>query len=252
MIKGVLIDLSGTVYQGREPLPRALEAIQLLHASQIPVRYLTNTSRTPRRSIHHNLQAMGLEVPLEEIFTAPQAIVDYLKSHRFTPWLLVHPDIEEEFAELLGGTPDAVVLGDAAQGFSYDNLNQAFRLLLDGAHLLAVGDNRYFREPGGMSLDAGPFVKALEYAAGCEATVLGKPAPMFFHAAVMQLGCRPHEAVMIGDDVFSDVNGAVRAGLKGVLVKTGKYREGDERHLKAPGTSLCTDLFEAVLGMTGR
>jgi len=249
MIKGVLVDLSGTVYQGKEPLPRALEAIALLDEHRIPVRYLTNTSRSSRQTIHQKLLAMGVDVPIAEIFTAPQAIVDYLEGHKLAPWLLVHPDIEEEFSGLAGGKPNAVVIGDAAQGFTYDNLNQAFRLLLDGAHLLAVGDNRYFKETEGMSLDAGPFVKALEYAAGCKAIVLGKPAPMFFHTAAAQLGCKPHETLMVGDDVFSDVNGALRAGMKGALVKTGKYRSGDELHIVGPGACVCADLYEAVLGV---
>ncbi len=251
MIKGVLVDLSGTVYLGNEPLPRALEALELLHAHQIPVRYVTNTSRRSRRSIHESLLGMGMKIPAEEIFTAPRAVAGYLKSHGLSPWLLVHPGIEEEFAGLVAGSPDAVVVGDAAQGFSYDNLNHAFRLLLDGAHLLAVGDNRYFKDTEGMSLDAGPFVRALEYAASCEAIVLGKPAPIFFHAASAQLGCDLHETLMIGDDVFSDVNGALRAGMKGALVKTGKYRPGDERHIVGPGACLCDDLYEAVCGVLG-
>jgi len=249
MIKGVLVDLSGTVYLGKQPLPRALEAIALLNEHRIPVRYLTNTSRSSRHAIHQNLLAMGMDVPIEQIFTAPQAIADYLEGHKLSPWLLVHSEIEEEFSGLVGGKPNAVVIGDAAQGFSYDNLNRAFRLLLDGAHLLAVGDNRYFKEPEGMSLDVGPFVKGLEYAAGCRAIVLGKPDPMFFHTAAAQLGCKPHETLMVGDDVFSDVNGALRAGMKGALVKTGKYSEGDERHIVGPGACVCSNLYEAVRGV---
>lgn len=249
MIKGVLLDLSGTIYVGDELLPRAFEAVQRLHEANIPLRYITNTSRSPRRKILHKLLKMGFVVSEDEIFTAPVAMQDYLREHHLSPWLLAHPDIEEEFEEFINGRPNAVVLCDAAEAFTYDKLNQAFRVLLNGACLLAVGDNRYFKEDDGMSLDAGPFVRALEYASESEAIILGKPSPAFFHAATTQLGCLPGEVLMVGDDVFSDVNGALRAGLKAALVQTGKYLPGDERKIAAPGACFCSDLFDAVEGV---
>lgn len=249
MTQGVLIDLGGTVYDGNQVIPRAVDALRLLHERRIPVRFLTNTSRSPRRAICSKLAGMGLDIPEQEIFTAPQAIVNYLRSHDLTPALLVHPAIEAEFAGIAGSAGEAVVVGDAAEAFSYARLNAAFRQLLDGALLLAIGDTRYFLEQDGMSLDAGPFVKALEYAAGCEAIILGKPAATFFHTAAAALGCTPQQTLMIGDDVQSDVNGALKAGMRAALVKTGKYRPGDETQIRAPGACVCADLYEAVLGV---
>lgn len=249
MIKGVLLDLSGTLYDGEQVIPRAIEAVKRLRAQKIPLRYITNSSRSSRQDILGKLQRIGLDVAASEIFTAPQAIRTYLLEHNLTPWLLVHPNIELEFADLDVGLPDAVVVCDAADGFSYAHLNQAFRLLLGGAHLLAVGDNRYFKEEEGLSLDAGTFVRALEYASGVEAIILGKPSAAFFHAAVSQLGCRPGEVLMVGDDVFSDVNGALKAGLKAALVQTGKYRAGDEFKIAAPGACVSKDVYDAVSGL---
>lgn len=249
MIKGVLLDLSGTVYEGDKLIPGALDAVERLHSSQLPVRYLTNSSRMSRKKILNRLKGMGFAVQAEEIFTAPAAIQDYLREHQWSPWLLVHPDIEEEFTEFHGQTPDAVVVCDAAHVFTYENLNRAFRLLLDGARLLAVGNNRYFKCAEGLTLDAGPFVRALEYAVDCEAIVLGKPSQAFFHAAVAQLGCKPSEVLMVGDDVDSDINGALNAGLKAALVRTGKCRPGDEAQIVAPGASVCADLLEAVIDL---
>src|SRR5262245_40335224 len=125
----------------------------------------------------------------------------------------------------------AVVVGDAADGFTYETLNRAFRLLMNGAPLLALAMNRYFRETDGLSLDAGPFVAALEYASGRKATLFGKPAPALFHAAMDRFGCKPADVIMIGDDVEADVNGAIATGLGGMLVRTGKYRDGDDARL---------------------
>lgn len=249
MIKGVLLDLSGTIYVGDEVQPRALVAVQRLHAEKIPMRYITNCSRNSRKEILHKLLDMGFAVSEEEIFTAPMAVQAFLREHKLSPWLLVHPAIEEEFKEFSGVSPDAVVLCDAAEAMSYTNLNQAFRILTKGACLLAVGDNRYFKEADGMSLDAGPFIRALEYAADCEAVVLGKPSPVFFHSAAAQLGCRPEEILMVGDDVFADVNGALKAGMKAALVQTGKYQPGDEQKIAAPGACVCSDLLDAVQGI---
>lgn len=246
MIRGVLLDLSGTVYEGDQLIDGTLEAVERLQASRLPVRYLTNSSRVPRSRIISRLRGMGFKVSEEEIFTAPAAIQDYLREHRLSPWLLVHPDLEEEFARFHGQAPDAVVVCDAAHAFTYEKLNQAFRFLLDGACLLAVGDNRYFKEAEGMSLDAGPFVRALEYAAACEAVILGKPSPAFFHAAVSPLGCRPSEVLMVGDDVDTDINGALKAGLSAALVRTGKYRPGDETRIAVPGIGVYDGLLDVV------
>ena len=246
MIKGVLLDLSGTIYTGDQLIPGAREAVEQLQAEKIPLRYLTNSSRSPRRAIHQKLRDFGLVIDEATVFTAPQAVRDYLIAEELTPHLLVHPAIEEEFADLTGPAPDAVVLGDAADAFSYANLNRAFRLLLDGAPLLAVGDNRYFREEEGMSLDVGPFVAALEYAAGCQALILGKPAREFFLDAAGQLGCPPGEVLMVGDDVSGDVNGALAAGLQAALVQTGKYQPGDEEQCDADAALLFSDLRQLV------
>ena len=250
-IKGVLLDLGGTVYLEGALLPGAAEALQLLRAHDIPYCYLTNSSRSPRTALLQKLRQLGVAVRDHELFTAPMAVRAYLLEHNLTPWLLVHPVLREEFAGCPAGTPNAVVLGDAADAMSYQNLNHAFRLLFAGARLLAVGDNRYFQEADGMSLDAGPFVRALEYAAGCEAIILGKPSPAFFHGAAAQLGCRPGEVLMVGDDVAADVNGALKAGMKAALVQTGKYRPGDEQRISRPGACVCADLRAAVAGIVG-
>jgi HAD superfamily hydrolase (TIGR01458 family) len=179
------------------------------------------------------------------VFTVPVAARNYLEKKHFSPYLLVHPDLEIEFSGLISGGRNAVLVGDAANAFTYENMNEAFRLLLNGAPLLAMGINRYFKEGGKFSLDAGPFVTALEYASGKKAIVLGKPSREFYLEAVASLDCDPGDVIMVGDDVESDVIGAVNAGLKGVLVRTGKYRENDEKKLEGKA-SCVADITEAV------
>jgi HAD superfamily hydrolase (TIGR01458 family) len=153
--------------------------------------------------------------------------------------------LAEDFGNLPADGQDAVIVGDAGEGFTYTALNAAFRLLMRGAPLLALAANRYFREADGLSLDAGPFVAALEHASSTHALLFGKPAPAFFHAAVAGLGCSPDAAVMVGDDVEADVNGAIAAGLAGILVHTGKYRPEDEKRAD-PRAAIVDDVSAAV------
>ncbi|NQD92703.1 TIGR01458 family HAD-type hydrolase [Pseudomonas sp. CrR25] len=245
MPEAVLLDISGVLYQDAQPLPGSVDAVRRLQAKGYPLRLVTNTSRLTAVEIHRQLTGMGYALQPEQIYSAPRAARHYLQSHGLRPYCLIHRNLEEEFADLLElPAPNAVVLGDAEERFDYLHLERAFHLLLEGAPLLAMGDNRYFHSRGALRLDAGPFVRALEYAAGVEALILGKPSAAFFAGALDELGVPASAALMIGDDVESDVRGAQRAGLQGCLVQTGKYRPGDEH--KAPGALFAQDLADAV------
>ncbi|HEX2759674.1 MAG TPA: TIGR01458 family HAD-type hydrolase [Rhizomicrobium sp.] len=247
MFKGALLDLGGVVFTGDAPLPGAVDAIARLRGSGMGLRFVTNITRQPRRSVIAQLAQLDIGADETEVFTPAIAARAWLAAQNLTPHLLVHPALAEDFAGLSSGTADAVVIGDAGQDFTYDALNQAFRLLAAGAPLFALARNRAFRDSdGGLSLDAGPFVVALEYAAGRQARVFGKPAPDFFLGAVDSIGCSPGEAVMVGDDAESDVAGAITAGLKAVLVRTGKYEPGAEHAYPPPPTHLADDLAAAT------
>lgn len=244
MIRGVLLDLSGVLYIGDKPVPGATGAVKRLAGAGVPVRYITNTTRSTRQMILHRLTRIGFDIAAEDIFTAPIASRQYVETNNLIPFLLIHPNLEPEFCDMRG-EPNAVLVGDAGDRFTYSNMNNAFRYLLDGATLLAMGINRYFNEGNRFSLDAGPFVHALEYASGTKALVLGKPSLEFYSTAVKSLGCGPEDAVMVGDDVEADVIGAVNAGLNGILVRTGKFIQGDEKKIKT--NALCVaDISAAV------
>ena len=179
-IKGLLLDLGGVLYVGDDPLPGALKAMAVIQAASIPIRLITNTTRSTAASIAAKLDRLGFNFPREWIFPPPMAVRQYLERKQLRPHLLIHPDLGTEFDGVDGDQPNALVMGDAGEYFNYRNLNTAFRVLQNGAEFIAMGDNRYFRESDGLSLDIGPFVKALEYASGLQATVIGKPARSFF------------------------------------------------------------------------
>lgn len=245
-VEGLLLDLDGVVHIRDKPVPGSLDAIARLRAAKIPFRFVTNTTRRPCRSIAEGLAAIGLDVAEEEIFTPASLIRARLTSRGLAPLLVIHPDLREEFAGLKQGA-DAVVIGDAGDYFTYDGLNRAFRALVHGAEFFALARNRNFLDHDGeLSLDVGGFVVGLEYASGREAIVIGKPAPDFFHAAVEALGVPAGRVLMVGDDAEADVGGAMAAGLRGALVKTGKYRAGQEKSLAPPPNLVADDLAEIV------
>lgn len=160
-----------------------------------------------------------------------------IRNERLNPYLLVHPncmpDLEPALPEQ-ADTPsyDSVLLGDAVDGFSYKNMNKAFQILMKqpSAQLYSLGKGKFYAEDGELTLDVGPFAAALEFASDRQAVVVGKPAGAFFGAALQDMGVDASEAVMVGDDIVSDVGGAQKSGIQGVLVRTGKYRPTDENH----------------------
>ena len=231
MVRAIFFDISGVLYQGDELIPGAVEAVAQVRATGLGMRFLTNTSRKTGAQIAKDLAAFGFDIPLEEIITAPSAARDWLTAQGLRPYCLVHPNILSEYYALDQSDPNAVLIGDAADDLNYSNLNRAFQLCHEGATLVGIGANRFFRQGDELLLDAGPFIKAIEYAAGVEAVIMGKPSAAFYAQALADVGCEAGEVLMIGDDVFGDVEGALNAGLKAALVRSGKYQPGDEEKL---------------------
>ncbi|SFK51728.1 TIGR01458 family HAD-type hydrolase [Methylocapsa palsarum] len=251
-IKALLLDIDGVICVGGRALPGSIDAVRRLGALRIPLKFVTNTTRRPRRRIVEDLALLGLAASQADVLTPSAMARDFLTSRKLAPFLVTHPDLREDFAGLEPGAAEAVVVGDAGEFFTYDLLNEAYRKLVHGADFLALAKNRNFLDRDHeLSLDAGPFAAALEFASGRTATVLGKPASAFFLRAVEDLGCAPSEAVMIGDDAEADVGGAMAAGLKGVLVRTGKYRTGQEDLLAARPTFVADNLEAAVEWLLG-
>ncbi|MXZ71514.1 MAG: TIGR01458 family HAD-type hydrolase [Acidobacteria bacterium] len=235
--RGVLLDLDGTVYESGAAIPGAREAIDAIRLAGLPVRFATNTTRRPRRELVDRLRGFGIDVEPEEIITAPIAAATWLAAHGVRR-VALHI-AEATLAEFGGFTidderPDAVVIGDLGRDWTFDGLNRAFRQLQSGAHFVAMQKNRYWQTDGDLTLDAGPFVAALEYATGRDAIIVGKPSAAFFDGAAASMRLPVTDVAVAGDDINSDVRGAMAAGARGVLVRTGKFRAAD---LDGPGRS---------------
>lgn len=227
-VQGLLIDIAGVISINGEAVSGAPEGLKRLRDHNLPLRFVTNTTRKTQHDLVARLQNQGFDLESNDVFSAPVAARNYLEQHQLRPHLLIHPDLTPQFDGMETDDPNAVVVGDAGDAFTYENMNLAFRVLMEHGTLIAMGDNKYFQDEQGLSLDMGPFVHALSYASGVEPVVVGKPAQTFFQQALEDLGIEAEHALMVGDDLEGDVGGAQNAGLRGVLVRTGKYRPEDE------------------------
>ncbi len=228
-IKGILLDIGGVLYVGDNPIKGAFETLQKLRET-LSIRFLTNTTRNPPKTLLKKMEKMGFEVKEEELFTALSALRNFVKAKNQKAMTILTNKAKEYFEPFVENSENAkfVAIGDAGENFTYENLNLAFRALINGATLLAAAKNRYFKDKDGkLSMDAGGFVKALEYAAETKAKILGKPSKEFFEMAIKSMNLSKEEVVMVGDDIENDIAGAIKSGIKAILVKTGKFRPTD-------------------------
>jgi HAD superfamily hydrolase (TIGR01458 family) len=229
----ILVDIDGVLHVSGEPIPGAAEGVERLRADGHALRFVTNNTTRARARLAEELRAIGVPIEEDEIETTPLAAGKLLAGQRVLALVMaaIRPDLERN-AALVDSGADAVLLGGADETdetervFAYSNLSRAFAELENGARLVCLHRNRWWRV--GLNrklLDAGAFVAGLEYAAGVEAEVVGKPSAAYFRAALDELGAEPEDAVMVGDDVETDVGGAKAVGMRGVLVRTGKFEE---------------------------
>lgn len=234
--RALLIDMDGVLYQGEQALPGACEALDWLAVNRIPHLFVTNTTSRPRAALIEKLGRLKMPMDAGQILTPPVAAARWLRAHVKGRVALFVPDATRiefeclEIADLSTTLPvAAVVIGDYGEHWTFAALNQAFRWLMQEPKpvLIALGMTRYWRAEDGLRLDTAPFVAALEHATGQQAVVLGKPAAPFFEAALGQLGASASETLMIGDDIRADIDGAQKLGIRGLLVRTGKFRPED-------------------------
>jgi HAD superfamily hydrolase (TIGR01458 family) len=226
-VRGFLSDMDGVWFVEDEPVPGAREALSRIRARNLPLRLISNTTTRTREQLAGKMQKMGMEVEPREIISTPRVAADMLRARGVrTARLVVADAVRGEFDGLLpSDRPEVIVIGDVGDAWNYLLMQELFRLVMDGAEIVALHRGRYWQVADGLKLDIGAFVAGLEYATGAIATVVGKPSPQMFKAAIEDMKLPPTDVVMIGDDIRHDVGGAQQAGIRGVLVRTGKFRE---------------------------
>lgn len=228
-VEAVLLDIDGVLVTSWEPLPGSVQTIAWLRENDVPFRLITNTTTHTRAALAKTLVDTGIAVSADEIVTAVVATGSYLRAAHPGARVFVLSDgdarADLEDIDVVEDDADVVVLGGAYDGFDYSTMNRVFRMVMDGAPLVAMHRNMYWRTNEGLQLDGGAYVAAIEEATGTSAIVCGKPAREYFASALDGLGVSAKMTAMVGDDLESDVIGAQDAGLIGVLVRSGKFRQ---------------------------
>lgn len=227
-IGGFLIDLNGVVYQDDEAIDGAAAMISKIKAAGLGCLFCTNTTIHSRTTLHRKLIDLNIPVDFADIFGVTTVAVDILRKESARRlWLVMNEDTRRDFErfEWDEHDPEWIVVGEIGEDWSYGLLNRMFHKVLDGARVLALHKGKYWRTEGELRLSVGSFMAALEYATETRAMAVGKPTPDFYRSALAKIGLPAEQVAMIGDDITGDVGGAQAMGMKGILVRTGKFRE---------------------------
>lgn len=223
----LLIDLDGVLRIDGKPAPRINDFLNYLDVAQIPACILSNSTISTSKQIidffEHN--SISLKIP---VITAIDAAKDYITKKYDKVAVYVSENVIGEFADLLEyNKPQAVLIGDIGDKWNYQLMQTIFEYLREGAELIAAHKNKFWERPGaGLSLDAGPFIHAIEYASSSSATLIGKPSPIYFQMALEKIKFEPESSFfMLGDDIDSDIAGAKRLNAATILIYTGKTKE---------------------------
>ena len=227
-VRGLLIDLDGVVYTGRQAIPGAASFVGQAR-QRLPFLLVTNNSTAAPEDVAQRLASMGIEVKPEEILTSAQAAMAYVRAHSdgHQRVLVVgetglRAAAEAEGLEVCEAGAEWVVAG-LDRGFDYQKLARATRAIRAGARFVASNADALLPIEGGDVLPgAGSIVAAIRAATEVEPVVVGKPEPAMFQAGLLKLGgLEPSQVAMIGDRLDTDIAGGRAAGLRTILVLTG-------------------------------
>lgn len=227
-IKGILTDIDGTLYFKGASIPRAIDVVSKLREKGLKFLFFTNTDSKSPKTILKILQNYGFLIEEDEVFTPIIALKEFLSKYPTKKsYFVTTTEVEKEFQDYprIEGSeiPEFVIIGDFHDNWDVNRLNEAFKFVLKGAKLLGTQGNWYFLDRKGEPvIDTGSFVHMIAKTANVEPIIFGKPSKEYFLQALKKIKLRPGEVLVVGDDIESDIQGAKNAGIKGILVRTGK------------------------------
>tara|TARA_B100000945_G_C20320182_1_gene567261 strand:+ start:159 stop:935 length:777 start_codon:yes stop_codon:yes gene_type:complete len=226
---GILFDLDGVIYQDDELINGAKETLSLLSKNNIPYKFISNTSTLSIDQIVNKLFNMNIKIHKNQIVSVSVAAIEYCNKMNYNKINLIvsNKKIKDDFKHLnlVKNNSDAIILGDLGHDFTYDVLNDIFSEIINGSKLIALHKNRFWRSNNKLKIDLGAFIAAIEYATNTTAAVIGKPNSNIFKMAINNWKQNINSIYVIGDDIESDIIGAKNAGMRSILVKTGKFNQ---------------------------
>jgi len=232
MKHGYLIDMDGVIYRGNEMIPGAVEFVAALRAKNIPFTFLTNNSQRTRRDIVTKLRRRDFDVDERHVFTCAMATARFLAHQQPNGTAYVIGEggllnaLHENGYAIVDSEPDYVVVGES-RTITFEMIEQATNLILQGAKLIATNLDPNCPTPNGTRPGCGAITAMLETATGVKAFSVGKPSPIMMRAARKEIGLSADQTTMVGDTMETDILGGVVMGYRTVLVLTGGTRRTD-------------------------
>ena len=228
----LLIDFDGVIRLGNKLASDAKIFFDFIIKNKFPAHIISNSTLKDSTEIKNYLAQNNIETNIP-IMTSVDTTLDFVKTRYKKIAVYAIDPVKNLFNEMLDyENPEAVIVGDLGDRWSYENLNDIFRKVNSGADFIAMQKNKFWKPDGKtLTMDAGSFIKAIEYAASKEAILIGKPSQIYFQTALKKLGWKDGDNFyMIGDDVETDIKPAQNIGGKGILIYTGKtqYPYNDE------------------------
>jgi NagD protein len=230
-----IIDMDGVLVKGSEPIPGADSFLARVVESGWEYLVLTNNSiRTPR-DLAHRLGSIGLEIPVERLFTSAMATANFLQSQRpeGTAFVVGETGLTQAVHDIgyviTDIDPDYVVLGDT-DSYNYELITKAIRLINAGARFIATNPDVTGPTEAGIVPGCGAMAALVEKATGKAPFYVGKPNPLMVRSALNYLDVHSEDTIMVGDRMDTDIVAGVESGMRTILVLTGvTSREDIER-----------------------
>lgn len=251
--KNYLMDMDGVLVHGRAGIPGAAEFIAKLNETGTPYLVLTNNPMYTTRDLAYRLQATGLDVPAERIFTSATAMARFLHKQRPNGTAFVIGEsglttaIHEAGYILTDHSPDYVVLGET-HGYNIEQITKAIRLIAAGARFVATNPDPSGPGEGGLLVPAcGAMAALIQSATGVAPFFVGKPNPLLMRTALNYLGAHSEETIMIGDRMDTDIVAGVSSGLATLLVLSGVTQRDEVARFPYQPTYILDSIADVAL-----
>jgi NagD protein len=239
-VRHFITDMDGVLLKGEQVIPGAERFIARLEEMGREYLVLTNNSLYTPRDLAHRLHNIGLEIPIERIFTSAMATASFLQSQR--PGGTAFVIGESGLTQAIHGIgyvitdidPDYVVLGET-KGYNYESITKAIRLIEAGARFIATNPDVTGPTEAGIVPGCGAMAALIRTATGKAPFYVGKPNPLMMRSALNYLDVHSEDTVMVGDRMDTDIVAGVESGMRTILVLTGVTRREDiERYPYRP------------------
>jgi HAD superfamily hydrolase (TIGR01458 family) len=248
MKKALIIDLEGTLVSSGIPLPGSIEFMQHIQNNNIPFVIITNTVSKTNEQIVENINKIGFNVSKEQIINPIIILNHFLKDNNIKTHYFIGPDYLKNLITKTNdyNIPEYIIFCDFEHiELNYTLLNTLFQYIKNGSKIIATSYSNYYISKNEYKMDTGIFVKMYETLCDQKAIIMGKPSNIIYKTAVEILKTNPKDIMTIGDDVLTDIIGGKELGIETTLIKTGKYKEGDEK-INKPDNVINT-LNEAII-----